>query len=159
AQLITFSFVMLASSYLMIKPDAIKLEGTSERRLYKIIVDGLVVGLITGFVGVGGGFLIVPALVLLMGLPIRIAIGTSMFIIFLKSTAGFLKYVEVLEVLDLALDYEIIFLFSIVGIMGSYLGKYASNKIPQSILKKGFGGFLIIVGGFILTKSVIELST
>lgn len=156
-QLITFAFVMLASSYMMMKPMAINLEDTGGRRLYKVILDGLFVGILTGFVGVGGGFLIVPALALLGGLPIRVAIGTSMLIIFMKSSTGFIKYVEVLDNLNLSLDYKIILLFSIIGIIGSYLGKYVSNKIPQVMLKKSFGGFLIIMGGFILTKSLVDL--
>ena len=157
-QLITFGVVMLLASYLMLKPMTIELEGSSERHPNKIIIDGLFVGLITGFVGVGGGFLIVPALAILGGLPIRVAVGTSMFIIFLKSGAGFIKYVDVLNQLDLNLDYKIILLFSLVGILGSFLGKYVSNKIPQSMLKKGFGGFLIAMGGFILTRSILDLS-
>jgi len=156
-QLVTFGIVMLVSSYMMLKPIQIEEEGSSERHPYKIVIDGSLVGVLTGFVGVGGGFLIVPALAILGGLPIRIAIGTSMFIIFLKSSAGFIKYVEMLEDMNLQLDYSIITLFIIVGVVSSYLGKFVSNKIPQAMLKKGFGGFLIIMGGFILSRSLLDL--
>ncbi|MFT7688090.1 MAG: putative membrane protein YfcA [Candidatus Azotimanducaceae bacterium] len=157
-QLTTFGLVMLTAAYMMLKPALIKLEGSSERHPYKIIIDGLLVGVLTGFVGVGGGFLIVPALALLGGLPIRVAVGTSMFIIFMKSSAGFVKYVDILQSLDLTLDYNIILIFSLIGIVGSFFGKYVSNKIPQVVLKKGFGGFLILMSGFILTRSLIDLS-
>ena len=157
-QLLTFGLVMLVSSYMMLRPVAINESGSSERHPYKIVIDGLLVGILTGFVGVGGGFLIVPALALLGGLPIRVAVGTSMLIIFLKSSAGFIKYVDVLNELNLVLDYKIIILFTTVGILGSFLGKFVSNKIPQDLLKKGFGGFLIIMGGFILVRSLIDLS-
>lgn len=156
-QLITFAVVMLASSYMMLKPVNVDAKSPSERQPYKITIDGLLVGVLTGFVGVGGGFLIVPALAILGGLPIRIAIGTSMFIIFLKSTAGFIKYIDVLESMNLELDYTVITLFIVIGILGSYLGKFVSNKVPQIMLKKGFGGFLIIMGGFILTRSLFDL--
>ncbi|MBL4682464.1 MAG: sulfite exporter TauE/SafE family protein [Pseudomonadales bacterium] len=155
-QLMTFGIVMLISSYMMLRPVKVETERKGERHPYKIIVEGSLVGILTGFVGVGGGFLIVPALTILGGLPIRIAIGTSLIIIFLKSSAGFIKYIDVLENMNLQLDYSIIFIFIVVGIAGSYFGKFVSKKIPQPMLKKGFGGFLIIMGGFILTRSVLD---
>ena len=157
-QLMLFAFVMLAASVLMLRPiDLEKAEAgpaVVPRAIWKISLDGLIVGIITGLVGVGGGFLVVPALVLLGGLSMRQAVGTSLVIIALKSFSGFYKYQDVLAAQDLTLDWQIIALVIVLGIVGSLAGNLIGNLIPQEKLKKGFGVFLIIMGGYILFKSV-----
>ena len=91
-QLAIFAVVMLLASYFMLRPKRnIEQESDHQRHVFKIIADGLIVGVVTGVVGVGGGFLIVPALVLLGGLTMRTAIATSLVIIALKSFSGFIK--------------------------------------------------------------------
>jgi len=103
-QLGLFALVMLLASYMMLRP--VKLADTDHtpRETWKIALDGLAVGVITGLVGVGGGFLIVPALVLLGGVAIHRAVATSLVIIALKSYSGFYKYIDVLDEQNLLLD-------------------------------------------------------
>ncbi len=155
-QLTLFAVVMLAASVLMIRPlklDRATDESAPPRAVWKITLDGLIVGIITGLVGVGGGFLVVPALVLLGGLSMRHAVGTSLIIIALKSFSGFYKYMDVLAVEDLTLDWNIIALVTVLGILGSFAGNLIGNLIPQDKLKKGFGIFLIVMGTGILVQS------
>lgn len=158
-QMLVFSGLMLAASYLMFKP--VKLEDashpTQERALYKIAIDGLVVGAITGLVGVGGGFLIIPALVLLGGLSMRLAVGTSLVIIAIKSFVGFAEYLQVLKALQLSIDWQVIGLFSLIGVVGGWLGHQVSSKIDQILLRKIFAVFLVLMGAFILYKNLPTL--
>lgn len=154
-QMLIFTALLLIASYLMFKP--IKLsdsEGQAERAMLKIAIDGFVVGAVTGLVGVGGGFLIIPALVILGGLSMRLAVGTSLVIIAIKSLAGFVGYIPVLEVLELSVDWDIIWMFSAIGIVGGWLGHKISAKINQEKLKQGFALFLVLMGLFILYKNL-----
>jgi uncharacterized protein len=161
-QLSVFAGVMLMAAFFMLKPPKLKPADLSsdealQRGIAKIIIDGLFVGVLTGFVGVGGGFLIVPALVLLGGLSMKQAVGTSLLIIAMKSYSGFYKYLEVLDEQDLSLDWQVIISVSMIGIMGSLLGSYFGGKISQDKLKKGFGYFLIIMGIWILYQNLPKL--
>jgi len=122
------------------------------RSALKIITDGLGVGVLTGFVGVGGGFLIVPALVILCGLSMRRAVATSLVIIALKSAVGFWKYLGVLESLGGAVDWQTIGLFSAIGIVGSFVGKSLNNRLNQKALQRGFAVFLVVMACFIAIK-------
>ncbi len=157
-QLAIFAVVMLLASYFMLRPKR-NIEGQSDhqRQIIKIVIDGLVVGVITGIVGVGGGFLIVPALVLLGGLTMRVAIATSLVIIVLKSLSGFIKYLDVLEKTGLSLDWMVILIMIVLGGLGSVVGNKIANKVPQDKLKRMFGIFLIVMGLYILYKSVPQL--
>lgn len=121
----------------------------------KIISDGLVVGAITGFVGVGGGFLIVPALVLLGGVPMVRAIGTSLLIIALKSFVGFAKYYTVLTAQGLNFDWPIIAMVAVAGIVGSFAGNFIGSRLPRQTLQKGFALFLGVMAIIVLTQSVL----
>lgn len=158
-QMLVFSALMLSAAYLMFKP--VKLEGADaeheERALYKIAIDGLLVGAVTGLVGVGGGFLIIPALVLLGGLSMRLAVGTSLVIIAIKSFVGFYEYLNVLEGLQLSIDWQIVGLFSVLGVIGGWLGHKVSSKVDQQLLKKVFAVFLVLMGAFILYKNAPQL--
>ena len=107
----------------------------------------------TGLVGVGGGFLIVPALVLLGGLTMHQAVATSLVVIALKSFSGFYKYVDVLEQQSLALDWNTLLLITGLGIIGSFAGSYLAKRVPQDKLKTWFGYFLIVMGIYILIRS------
>ncbi len=157
-QLAIFAVVMLLASYFMLKPQTnLEEKSDHERHLIKIIIDGLIVGIVTGIVGVGGGFLIVPALVLLGGLTMRTAIASSLVIIALKSFSGFIKYLDVLKESGLQLDWHVIGIMIVLGGLGSMLGNKIANKVPQDKLKRIFGVFLIIMGIYILVKSVPQL--
>ena len=156
-QLAVFAGVMFVAAVLMFRPPVSR-RGDSERRgSWKVALDGLVVGVLTGFVGVGGGFLIVPALVLLGGLPMHLAIGTSLVIIALKSYSGFAKYLDVLAGLDLSLDWTVLLAVSAVGILGSFAGRRLGSKVPQARLRQLFAVFLVLIGVLILWQSLPEL--
>ena len=116
-------------------------------------------GVLTGLVGVGGGFLIVPALVILGGLSMRRAVGTSLAIIALKSAAGFAKYLGVLSSLNLSIDWKTTGLFIAIGIVGTLIGKTLSNRIDQLLLRRVFAAFLLVMGLFVLGKEVPRLLT
>ena len=154
-QLLAFALLMVVAATLMLRkaPQAGAAEGRPRRSVLKIGAEGLVVGVITGFVGVGGGFLIVPALVLLGGLPMNIAVGTSLLVIAAKSFAGFAKYLDVLEAQHLQLDWQVMGLFAAAGIAGSFGGAALSSRIPQAALRRGFGLFLLVVAAWILARN------
>ena len=152
-QLALFALVMLADSWLMLRPIDLEHADRKERAAWKIATDGLVVGVITGLVGVGGGFLIVPALVLLGGLSMHHAVATSLIIIALKSYSGFWKYLDVLEGQSLELDWATLLIVTALGIAGSVAGSKLAKRLPQDKLKRGFGWFLIVMGIYILARS------
>ena len=156
-QLSLFAVVMLLASYLMLRPvDLEKVSASEPRHAWKIAIDGLIVGVITGLVGVGGGFLIVPALVILGGMKMHRAVATSLLIIALKSYSGFYKYLDVLDKQDLQLDWNTLLVVTGLGIAGSFVGANFANRLPQHTLKKWFGYFLIVMGLYILARSLPE---
>ncbi|HEX6202673.1 MAG TPA: sulfite exporter TauE/SafE family protein [Thermoanaerobaculia bacterium] len=164
-QLAVFAGVMLVAAVAMVRPpggvarahEAAGGEAAPRRAAAKVAGDGLAVGLVTGFVGVGGGFLIVPALVVLGGLPIPLAVGTSLTIIALKSATGFLGYLDVLGDLGLALDWPLLGLLSAVGVAGSLVGGRLGRRLPARRLRQAFAVFLVAVGLLILARSVPPL--
>ncbi|WP_018112097.1 sulfite exporter TauE/SafE family protein [Thermus igniterrae] len=153
-QLLTFALVMLLAAYFMARPAPLQGGKPKGRKGWKIVLDGILVGALTGFVGVGGGFLIVPALVLLGGLPMHLAVGTSLFIIALKSFAGFYKYLHLLPQYGLSVNYAVAGLFVLVGTLGSLLGGRLAVRLPQEGLRRGFALFLVVMGAFIVAQSL-----
>jgi uncharacterized membrane protein YfcA len=152
-QLTLFALVMLAASYLMLRPLDLQHADAAPRATWKIASDGLIVGIITGLVGVGGGFLVVPALVLLGGLGMHQAVATSLIIIALKSFSGFYKYLDVLEEQSLELDWHTLLVVTALGIAGSFAGSRLARRLPQDKLKRWFAYFLIAMGIYILARS------
>jgi uncharacterized protein len=122
-----------------------------------IAAQGVVVGIITGLVGVGGGFLIVPALVLLMGLPIASAVPTSLAIIAMNAAVGFLKYQNVLQTHDLAVNWVTVATFIALGVVGSLAGSAAAGRLNPAILRRIFAVFLILMAGYILYRETPRL--
>ena len=155
-QLVVFALVMLAAAWSMFRAPPTT-DGRGPRESWKLVVDGLAVGALTGFVGVGGGFLIVPALVVLGGLTMQRAVATSLVVIALKSAAGFWKYLSVLTATGLALDWTVIGLFILVGGLGSLVGNLINTRLPQAPLKRGFAVFLVLMAGFIIWRSLPQL--
>lgn len=153
-QLSLFAVVMLLASWLMLKPVVLDDTPHEPRDIWKIGLDGLLVGVLTGLVGVGGGFLIVPALVLLGGLTMHCAVATSLVIIALKSLTGFWKYLDVLDQQGLVLDWNVIAIVTILGVLGSFAGSRIAGRFDQQKLKKVFGLFLIIMGIYILARTL-----
>lgn len=154
-QLFLFALVMLAAAWMMFRPTKVVPDGYVHvpRLRLLVVIDGLGVGVLTGLVGVGGGFLILPALVLLGGLAMHRAIGTSLWIIALKSFSGFAKYVSVLGAAGLTLDWRLIGIFTAVGAGGSLVGQQLAGRLPQQKLKKVFSVFLVLMGVFIVART------
>jgi uncharacterized membrane protein YfcA len=155
-QLLLFAVVMLLAAVMMFRPSNPQPEGQSAhtRSPLKIGAEGLGVGVLTGLVGVGGGFLIIPALVLLGGLPMSLAVGTSLLIIAAKSFAGFAKYVNVLAEQNLSMNWTLIAIFTAIGIVGSFLGARVGKNVSNESLKRGFAGFLVVMGLYVLATNV-----
>lgn len=162
-QLGLFALVMYAAAWKMLEPaapvhksvGAAAVEGCigedCEEFCYnRIALHGIGVGVLTGFVGVGGGFLIVPALVLLSGLSMKRAVGTSLSIVSVKSFAGFAGYAGAV-----AVDYRTMAIFTAIAIAGSFAGGMIGHRLPAAHLKKAFGVFLVLVASYILIKSVL----
>ncbi|WP_199711888.1 sulfite exporter TauE/SafE family protein [Alginatibacterium sediminis] len=156
-QLLLFALVMLLAAKAMLRPKALPTGNIEQVKTWKIILDGLLVGIITGLVGVGGGFLIVPALVVLGGLSMSQAIASSLVIIVLKSSSGFIKYLDVLAQQNLQLDSAVIAWIALIGIMGSWLGTWIAPRIPQARLQQVFGWMLVIMGIYIATDSLLAM--
>lgn len=158
AQLLLFALVMLFAAWMMFRQRLTSDEASEQTRprhaLWKIAIEGLAVGILTGLVGVGGGFLIVPALVLLGGLPMRLAVGTSLVVIAAKSFAGFVKYVDVLSELGTSLDWITIGWFIAIGIVGTMLGNWLGARINQRMLQRLFAVFLVFMAGFVLSQEI-----
>lgn len=119
-----------------------------------VIVQGFGVGTLTGLVGVGGGFLVIPALVLIVGLPMHVAVGTSLSIVALNSATGFYKHAQVLPTLGLHLNPTIIGSFATIGIVGSLTGSAIGRYIPQAQLRRIFAGFVLLIGAYLLWRNI-----
>ena len=151
-QLLLFALIMLTAAYTMWRTKNPSAAQNEHHPYWQIVLEGLAVGIITGLVGVGGGFLIIPALVLLGGLSMRLAVGTSLLIIAMKSFVGFLKYVDVLG--DYQVHWGLIGLFVGLGTVGSFAGSFLSEKLPQQLLRKLFAVVLVALGIFILYQNI-----
>lgn len=164
-QLSVFALVMYAAAWKMLKPlpkkhrsvgamatnfSIGKVHNIDNFQYGHIAAHGITVGILTGIVGVGGGFLIVPALVLLSGLSMKKAIGTSLSIVALKSFAGFTGYAGAVTI-----DYPMMAFFTAIAIVGSVVGSRLGHHLPADLLKRGFGVFLVLVASYILIKSVL----
>jgi uncharacterized protein len=154
--LLLFALLMLVTSVFMIRqpqlPDTISPNQNKRAFNYPLILaEGVVVGGITGLVGAGGGFLIIPALVLLAGLPMKQAIGTSLLIITLKSLLGFLGDVGT----GSSIDYSFMLLFSGIAMVGILAGSYLTRFISNEKLKPAFGWFVLVMGVYIMVKEVV----
>ncbi len=114
-----------------------------------IILEGIIVGALTGLVGAGGGFLIIPALVLLSKLPMKQAIGTSLLIIAMKSLIGFLG-----DLSHTSMDWKLLVIVTILAVTGIFIGNRMSRNIDAGKLKKGFGWFVLVMGIYIIIKEL-----
>ncbi|PPK94411.1 hypothetical protein LY01_02049 [Nonlabens xylanidelens] len=152
AIMLFFAFVMLLASFSMIRNKRKESDDDSvvTYNYPIIIVEGLVVGTITGIVGAGGGFLIIPSLVLLAKLPMKKAVATSLFIISINSLIGFLGDVKNLEI-----DWFFLLPFTALSIIGIFLGIYLNKFIDGKKLKKAFGWFVLVMGIYIIIKELV----
>ncbi len=147
-QLALFAAVMLLAAWRMLRGGPVEAVRPAPRRL-AVVAGGAGVGALSGLVGVGGGFLIVPALVLLARVPMAQAVGTSLVVISLNAVTGFARYRGVLARESLELDWTVLLAVAGVGILGSLAGHRLGRRLPQAILRRVFGGFLVAMGLYI----------
>lgn len=146
--LVAFALMMIATAIAMIRgrrqaPKKVH----HELPVLHVLLDGIVVGLVTGLVGAGGGFLVVPALALLGGLPMTVAVGTSLLVISMKSFAGLAGYLASVHI-----DWGFAALVTATAVVGSLVGGLLAGRIPQDALRKSFGWFVAVMGVFVLSQ-------
>jgi uncharacterized membrane protein YfcA len=150
--MVLFAIIMVLASYSMIKGRKDRPEDENQQIKYNypmIVVEGLAYGFVTGIIGAGGGFLIVPALVVLAKLPIKLAIGTSLLVISGKSLFGFFASMGTKTI-----DWPFLLLFTGLAVVGIFVGTYTTKFVPAKKLKKGFGWFVLLMGGVIIVKEL-----
>ena len=151
--MVLFAILMVVASISMIssKTEIKKEENVINKKinLPKLLMYGIVIGIATGLLGAGGGFLLIPTLVLLVKLPMKEAVGTSLFIIALNSLIGFTG-----DLGHFQMDWIFLFKVTSIAVAGIYLGTFLGKKISGERLKKGFGWFVLIMGIYILTKEI-----
>ena len=157
-QLALLAIVMLAAATMMLRSAAKRKGAEPVPRRHSVpllATQGIGIGILTGLVGVGGGFLIVPALVILGRVPMKRAVPTSLAIIFLNTISGFLTHLRYTSQPDApSVNWAIIALFSAVGIAGSFAGAHIGARIDQRLLRKFFAIFLILLAIYILWKQL-----
>lgn len=151
AIMIFFAFIMFFAAISMIRiRNNIAVKQVKEFNYFIIIIEGFVVGILTGLVGAGGGFLIIPALVLFANLPMKRAVATSLMIISIKSLIGFLGDIGNIEI-----DWQFLIMFSMLSIIGIIIGIYLSNFIDGKKIKKAFGWFVLVMAIYIIIKEIL----
>ncbi|MDH6710081.1 putative membrane protein YfcA [Kitasatospora sp. MAA19] len=146
--LIAFALMMLATAAAMLRrPRKTPAQAHRELPLHRLLLQGLVVGAGTGILGAGGGFLIVPALALLAGLPMGIAVGTSLLVIAMNSFAGLAGHIS-----GAHLDWNLALAVTAAAVLGSLIGGRYAGRIPQHALRTGFGWFVVAMGLFVLSR-------
>ncbi len=146
-----FALLMILASISMIKG---RREFNNDPDKFKpvlVIFEGMLIGFLTGLVGAGGGFLIIPALVLLTGLTFKAAVGTSLFIIAINSLSGFLG-----DLLNYKIDWPFLLMITSLAVVGILIGSKLSSRIAAGDLRKSFGWFVLIMGCVILTRELLE---
>ncbi len=152
AIMIFFALIMLVASISMIRGRKDRGDGEEEvsYNYSLILIEGFVVGVLTGVVGAGGGFLIIPALVLFAKLPMKKAVATSLMIIAIKSLIGFLG-----DLKNVDIDWTFLLSFTSLSVVGIFIGIYLNKFIDGKKLKKSFGWFVLIMGVYIVLKETI----
>lgn len=149
-----FAALMIVASYSMIKKRTADIPTNTRPRLLLVALQGVVVGVLAGFVGAGGGFLIIPALVVWAGLSMRIAVGTSLTIIAFQSLIGFAGDVS----RGIPADWRLLLTVSAIAVAGIILGTAFAHKIKEGKLKNAFGWFVLLMGFMILIEQFRSLS-
>lgn len=150
AQLLIFAGVMLTAAYFMFTDRGLDASENGRERMSFVLIagEGLAVGVLTDLVGVGGGFLVVPALVMLGKVPVKRAVGTSLVVISMKSVSGLAGYAGQVEI-----PWGFILSFAAVAVVGSYVGSYLVRFVSPTVLKRGFSVFLVAISLLILYEN------
>lgn len=148
--MVFFAVLMVFTSYSMIKNSSAEELQRKQTSIFLVVWQGATVGVVTGLIGAGGGFLIIPALVNLLKLPIKTAIGTSLLIISVNSLAGF-----GFSLGQSHIHWSFLLTVTAMAIVGIFIGSYLSTKIDGKKLKPAFGWFVLVMGVYILIKETI----
>ena len=149
--MIVFGLMMVATAVAMLrKPRETSSVTTRQLPVLKVVVEGVVVGVVTGLVGAGGGFLVVPALVLLGGLSMQTAVGTSLLVIAMKSFAGLAGHLQHVDI-----DWPITLAVTAAAVAGSFAGAPLAARIPPNTLRRGFGVFIIVMAAVVLGMEIL----
>ncbi len=149
--MVVFAVVMIVASVRMIKPIKEKVIFKKEKLNYcSITLLGILIGLLSGFVGAGGGFLIVPALLLFAKTPMKMAVGTSLFIVSSQSLIGFTGDIMGNQ----TIDWQLLLFFTLASIIGIFIGNFISKKVKEEKLKTGFGWFVLAMGIYIILREL-----
>lgn len=151
AVLLLFATLMIFSAARMIKSGKKKAQEVQKGTPNYLVlaIQGIFVGLLTGLVGAGGGFLIVPALVILAKLPMKNAVGTSLLIVALNSLTGFAG-----DLLERTVDWTFLIPFTLIAVSGIFIGMRLANKVDGPQLKRGFGYFVLLIASIIIVKEL-----
>lgn len=151
--MVLFAVLMVAAATAMIKSgsktEAAHNTGDKKRNITKLLLYGIAIGLATGFLGAGGGFLLIPTLVLLVGLPMKEAVGTSLLVIAMNSLIGFTG-----DLGHFTIDWGFLLKITAIAIAGIFAGDLLSRRVDAGKLKKGFGWFVLAMGIYILAKEL-----
>ena len=148
--LVLFALLMLAASISMIRSKKAEVSaGVGHTPFLKLTFYGVLIGFVTGFLGAGGGFLLIPALVLLLRMPMKTAVGTSLLIIAMNSLIGFVGDAGQYDT-----GWPFLLTVTSIAVVGIFIGVLLAKKMPGSKLKKGFGWFVLIMGLYILVKEL-----
>ncbi len=149
--LLIFAGLMIVASYKMIRKDVQQPDEKQENKNNTLLAagEGSVVGVLTGLIGAGGGFMIIPALVNLLKTPMKVAIGTSLVIISLNSLIGFFSSIH-----NATIDWRFLLSVSVIAVVGIIIGSYLSKKIDGKKLKPAFGWFILVMGIYIIIKEI-----
>jgi uncharacterized membrane protein YfcA len=145
-----FAILMILASFSMINSRKEYETENQKFRTFLVIFEGLLIGFLTGLVGAGGGFLIIPALVFLTGLPFKTAVGTSLFIIAINSLMGFLG-----DVLNYEMNWTFLLSITSLAIVGILIGNKLQKKISATKLRSSFGWFVLLMGIWILFREIV----
>lgn len=155
-QLFFLGLVMLAvATVMLIDKKRFEKMVVSKQPPSLLALGGFIIGCLTGALGVGGGFILVPSLILLCRLSMKFAIGTGLVIISLNASIGFVNQFFILGMLDLSVDWHLITTLSIAGVMGTFLGGLIGEKIAQEHLRRVFGVAVVLMGFFLLSRNLV----
>ena len=148
--MVVFAILMMAASVTMIKSKKVEAATRAKSSPMILVVYGVLIGLVTGFLGAGGGFLLIPALVILMKLPMKKAIGTSLLIIALNSLVGFAG-----DIGRHQMDWMFITIITAIAVAGIFIGGHFNQKVNSDRLKKAFGWFVLVMGIYIIIRETM----
>ena len=151
--MVLFAVLMIFASYRMIKKNKFSSNDSHTKPSFDyrlIFIQGIFIGFITGLIGAGGGFLIIPALVNLVKLPMKTAVGTSLVIIAVNSLIGFSS-----SLFNMSIEWTFLFTIAAIAVIGIIVGSYASTKINGATLKPAFGWFVLVMGIYIIVKEIV----